>query len=83
MILLKNKRAWMENTTPSQSKMKTDTEILDWLIKQGPPGAAEGMGLNEEVWDLAYIHADDNHGGKFTDTLCVRMAINAAMEEGE
>lgn len=57
---------------------RRDSERLDWLINQGPPGAADGMGLNEETWDVATLHASD---GIQTDALAVRAAIDAAMSE--
>lgn len=56
----------------------TDTDRLNWLIKQGPPGAAEGQGLNEETWDVATMHAGE---GCETDAQAVRAAIDAAMVE--
>lgn len=54
----------------------TDTERLDWLIKQGPPEACEGAGLNEAAWDAAYGKLDGDH---LTDRQCLRAAIDAAM----
>ena len=53
--------------------MPSDRERLDWLIRQGPPGAAEGMGLNQEAWDVAFGMYGDN------DRECMRAAIDAAM----
>lgn len=54
----------------------TDTDRLNWLIKQGPPGVAEGQGLNEETWAVATMHAGE---GRETDAEAVRAAIDAAM----
>ncbi len=55
--------------------MKTDTEILDWLIKQGPPGATEDIGLNESAWDAAYLEHPS------PDKKCMRDALSKAMED--
>lgn len=57
-------------------KKITDTDRLNWLIKQGPPGAAEGQGLNYDTWQSAYAHVE----GKIKkDSDAVRAAIDAAM----
>jgi hypothetical protein len=59
--------------------LRKDKAIVDWLIKQGPPGAAEGAGLNDEAWDIAYAHVSDE---KRTDAVVMREAITEAMKEG-
>ena len=59
-----------------------DTARLDWLCKQGPPGAAPGSALNEDLWDSAcgMIRDEDDHP---LDTMLVRRAIDAAMNAPE
>lgn len=55
----------------------TDTQRLDWLIKQGHPGVVEGIGLNEAAWESAM-----NFVGKIddqTDKSCVRAAIDGCI----
>jgi hypothetical protein len=46
--------------------LKADRDRLDWLIKQGPPGAADGIGLNETAWELSctYLKPDDTGDGQ-------------------
>ena len=51
----------------------TDTDRLNWLIKQGPPGACEGVGLNSDAWDNAYCQEPS------TDNTAMRQAIDEAM----
>ena len=60
----------------------TDTQRLDWLIKQGPPGACEGLGLNETIWEAASDFVSDDTESS-TDKLCVRAAIDAAMTDNQ
>lgn len=64
------------------AEARRDKERLDWLIKQGPPGAADGIGLNEESWELAVCFAEDADK-KNTDQHAVRTAIDAAMSANE
>lgn len=61
----------------SLEELQADKARLDWLIKQGPPGAADGQGLNEEVWDVAATMVSDEVQ---TDAIAVRAAIDAAKE---
>lgn len=58
---------------------RSDTERLDWIIKQGPPGAAEGIGLNEEAWDAACCAIEDGDD-RPGDTVLMRRAIDRQME---
>jgi hypothetical protein len=51
----------------------TDTDRMDWLIKQGPPGACSGIGLNEMAWGCAYAYPPEE------DSKMLRQAIDAAM----
>ena len=55
-----------------------DTARLDWLIREGPPGAAPGSGLNEDLWDCAVgmIREEDDEP---RDTELIRRAIDAAI----
>lgn len=55
-----------------------DTARLDWLIKQGPPGAATEMGLTEESWESAAALVGAERGD--TDAELVRAAIDDAMK---
>lgn len=55
-------------------EFEQDKARLDWLIKQGPEGACEGMGLNGDVWEGAYQMSPN------PDTVAVRAAIDAAMK---
>lgn len=57
----------------------TDTQRLDWLIKQGPPGAGNGPGLSDEAWESATMLASDE--GFETDAKAVRAFIDLAIEE--
>lgn len=56
--------------------MITDTQRLDWLIKQGPPGAChdDEIGLNEAAWESAtnFVGEIDDQ----TDKSCIRAAID-------
>lgn len=57
---------------------RRDSERMDWLIKQGPPGAAEDIGLNQETWDAAYsVDTEDIPDKNGADKYCVRAAIDA------
>ncbi len=58
----------------------TDTERLDWLIKQGPPSTETIVCLSDETWELATMHASDM--GIETDDKAIRDTIDAAMREG-
>ncbi len=62
--------------------MKTDTDRLNWLIKQGPPGACDdGFGLTETLWDAAVTYVDtDGDKEASKDSACIRAAIDAAMK---
>lgn len=55
-----------------------DTRRLDFLIKAGPPGAAENIGLNAETWELAC--GESGGSGEDTDNRVVRVAIDKAMQ---
>jgi hypothetical protein len=59
----------------------SDTQRLDWLIKQGPPGACDdGYGLSDSLWEGATEQVDGDGDKKDnTDRKCVRAAIDAAM----
>ena len=59
----------------------SDTQRLDWLIKQGLPGACDdGYGLSDSLWEGATDFVDANDDKKDnTDRKCVRAAIDAAM----
>lgn len=60
--------------------MRTDTDRLNWLIKQGPPGAVNtDFGLTADVWNSAtcFVTNDRQHS---TDQKCVRLAIDEAMD---
>lgn len=54
-------------------KRMSDTDRLSWLIKQGPPGAADGIGLNEEAWEISYGNTPAN------DQDSIRATIDSAM----
>lgn len=54
---------------------KADSERVDWLIKQGPPGATDGIGLSTESWEIATGFVTDEKEG---DQIVVRAAIDAA-----
>lgn len=56
---------------------RRDTERLDWLIKQGPPGASDWWG--EAAWEQAITHAEFSGPKTGTDALAMRAALDAAM----
>lgn len=62
-----------------ESSLKTvgsaisDRDRLNWLIKQGPPGACEGIGLNSDAWDNAYCQDPGDDG------TVMRAAIDEAI----
>lgn len=59
-------------------ELEVDKARLDWLIERGPPGASEdGMGLTDEVWEVAIAHAGPDMK---TDNQAVRAAIDAARQ---
>ncbi len=60
----------------ARKECEMDSARLDWMIDQGPPGAAKGAGLNDEAWEAAYAMdaISDDH-------QCVRDAIDCAMDE--
>ena len=59
----------------------TDTQRLDWLIKNGPPGACDdGFGLSESLWEASTDYVDfKGRKDKNTDKVCIRKAIDDAM----
>lgn len=59
-------------------RLEQDSAMLTWLIKQGPPGAAEGIGLNEHAWEMATCHVQDKTS---TDQKIMREAIADGMKE--
>lgn len=63
------------------AELERDKERLDWLIKQGPPGAQEcSFGFSDDAWLLATCELNEfTH----TDGECIRKAIDAAMKEGK
>lgn len=66
-----------EEVLPAQI---TDTIRLNWLIKQGPPGAAIGIGLNGEAWELASENVRETFSAEENqDRYCMRRAIDAAI----
>lgn len=58
------------------TRLREDKARLDWLIKQGPPGATEGEWLSEAAWDLATMFASEE---RTTDAEAFRAAIDYAM----
>jgi hypothetical protein len=62
------------------AELRKDKARLDWLIKQGPPGAAESIGLNEDAWQAACSAIRDDDGDGPTDAVLMRRTIDAAME---
>ena len=61
-------------------ELRRDKARLDWIIKQGPPGAAEGIGLNEEAWESACCEVKGEGEIGNDDSVLMRRAIDAAME---
>jgi hypothetical protein len=61
-------------SSPAFTEQAEDTKRLDWLIFQGPPGAATGAGLNDELWEIATASVSDELQ---TDNQCIRAAIDA------
>src|SRR6476469_5093418 len=47
---------YIANIESELAEALKDTQRLDYLIRQWPPGAAESLGLNEEIWDAATGH---------------------------
>ena len=66
---------YIANIESELAEALKDTQRLDYLIRQWPPGAAESLGLNEEIWDAATGHARTLE----TDEIAVRMAIDDAI----
>lgn len=75
-----NLKAENERLRGVADELAKDKERLDWLIKQGPPGATDGIGLNEYTWESACGVVDDCCR---TDSECVRLAIDAALAKYE
>ncbi len=71
-IELENSRVFLDE----HEALKLDKARLDWLIKQGPPGATDGPGLNGELWELGYCEVADYK--RDSDNQCIRQAIDAA-----
>lgn len=62
-------------------ELEKDKARLDWLIKQGPPGATEAFGLNEELWEHACCCVQDDDLKANTDQIVVRRAIDEYMAD--
>ena len=60
----------------------TDTQRLTWLIKQGPPGAAQGIALNEEAWEMAYIQPEGPDQSVMRDAIDDAMFPNTKLSGG-
>lgn len=64
------------------ANLHADSEMLTWLIRQGPPGAAFGdWGLTELLWELACAQITDEQK-RDTDQILMRQAIADAMTLG-
>jgi len=61
----------------------TDTQRLDWLIRKGPPGASDGIGLTRETWDAGESEINSKTVTKLGDLHLIRLAIDRAMKEKE
>ena len=58
------------------NELEADRRRLRFLVKQGPPrDNFEGIGLNEEAWEVAYGHVPDER--KDADMVAMRSAIDA------
>jgi hypothetical protein len=57
-----------------------DAERLTWLIKQGPPGAAEDdLGLTQDLWEMACSMVAGHDPEANSDQRLVRAAIDGAI----
>jgi hypothetical protein len=67
---------------------RKDTVRLDWIIRQGPPGANDhGLGLTEETWDSAcgFAEAEEKSDQKAVRRLidhCIDADLDAARTGG-
>lgn len=75
---IRHYREQLATLTAERDRLLLDSERLSWLIKQGPPGAAQGIGLNEEAWDMACMEEPPT-----TDQICMRAAIDSARKQGD